>query len=379
MPCVLPVLPLKAISFYEVAQHDRTKCVLLGAAFSAGIVLTFAALAVVVLVLRTIQWGQQFGNVYFAAGVVIVLVAMALYQFGLFTISLPTTVYAVTPRHDTYTGNVLFGILTAVLSTPCTFGLFAGLMLWATSQPAVVGVVAMTTVGLGMASPYLLLSAFPELARRFPRTGPWSELVKQATGFLLLAVAAYFARPLLPDAADGDYWWWVVYGFLAAGGVFAVAQAWRFAGGRLRPVLVTAVVAAIILIPSGVLAAGFANPPAGWVDYSPEALAEARDGEGPVIVKFTADWCGNCHAIERVVYGSQAQMDALRDAGATLVKVDLTDPDAAGWPLLRELNPVGAIPFTAVFLPERDDPVKLSGLYGGDELRAALATESQRR
>ena len=372
VPCVLPVLPLKALSFYEVAKHDRGKCLALGVAFSLGITLTFAALAVLVLVLRAVEWGQLFGQTWFAATLGVILIGMAVYQFGFFTIALPQSVYAVTPRHDTYSGNVLFGILTAILSTPCTFGLFAALLFWASSQSAWVGVPAVTLTGVGMAFPYLVLSAFPELARKFPRTGPWSELVKQATGFLLLAVAAYFIRPLLPDALRGPGYWWLVYGCLAAGGLFAVAQAWHYGKGRLTPILVTAAVAAVVLIPSGLLANRLANPPAGWTAYSPETLAAARKLDKPVLVKFTADWCANCQTVEQRVFGTQAQMDAWRDDGVTLLKADLTKPDANGWPLLKELNRIGAIPFTAVYLPGGDEPAKLAGIYGSDDLRAVL-------
>ena len=373
VPCVLPVLPLKALSFYEVAKHDRGKCLALGVAFSLGITLTFAALAVLVLVLRIVEWGQLFGQTWFAATLGVILVGMAVYQFGFFTIPLPQGVYAATPRHDTYSGNVLFGVLTAILSTPCTFGLFAALLFWASSQSAWVGVPAVTLTGVGMAFPYLVLSAFPELARKFPRTGPWSELVKQATGFLLLAVAAYFVRPLLPDSLRGPGYWWVVYGCLAAGGLFAVAQACRFADGRLRPVLVTAVVAAAVLLPTGVLAARLANPPAGWTAFSPESLAAARRvGASPFWSSSPPTGAPTARPSSSASSARRQQMDAWRDDGVTLLKADLTKPDAVGWPLLKELNRIGAIPFTAVYLPGQDRPAKLAGIYGGDDLRAAL-------
>lgn len=372
VPCVLPVLPLKAMGFYEVAQHNRAKCLALGIAFSLGIALTFATLAVLVLVLRVVDWGQLFSQPWFAASIGLILVVMALYQFGVLEFALPSGAYAFTPRHDTYTGNVLFGILTAVLSTPCTFGLFAGLLVWALAQPAWLGVSAVTITGVGMAFPYLVLSAFPGLARNFPRTGPWSEVVKQAMGFLLLAIAAYFVRPLLPDQWRGPAYWWVIFGFIALGGAYATLRATQIAKGRATPIVVTALISLMIVAPLAAVTHSLANPPAGWTKYTPEAFAAALAADKPVLVKFTADWCANCQTVEHMVFGTQEEMDAWRDRGLTLIKADLTKPDAAGWPLLRELHPVGAIPFTAVYLPGADQPRKLPGIYGADDLTAVL-------
>src|SRR5205814_2735179 len=113
---------------------------------------------------------------------------------GILKFILPQTAYEHVPQGETYIANYLSGIFTAILSTPCTFGLFLGLLVWATTQPGVVGLSLLIAVGIGMAFPYVVLSGSPELARRFPRTGPWAELVKQMMGFLLIASAVYFAR-----------------------------------------------------------------------------------------------------------------------------------------------------------------------------------------
>ncbi len=192
MPCVLPVLPLKAIGFYEVSQHKRSRSFLFGSIFSLGIIVTFALLGCLVL-FRSHSWGDLFAKAWFVWGLAIILVLMSASLFGFFTFRLPMGAYTFEPRHDTYSGNFLFGGLTAILSTPCTAPLFPGLLAWAAAQPSKwIGVFMLTMVGFGMAAPYLILSAFPELARRFPRTGPWSELVKQMLGFFVLAVARIF-------------------------------------------------------------------------------------------------------------------------------------------------------------------------------------------
>ncbi len=167
MPCVLPVLPLKAVGFYEVGQHRRSRSILFGTVFSAGIIAVFAILAILVLVLRVVVWGKLFSEPWFIWPMVGVLVLMAFSLFGAFTFSLPVGAYRFEPRHDTYSGNFLLGMLTAILATPCTAPLLPPLLVWASSPslPRVVGVCAMLMVGVGMASPYLILM---RLARSRP-------------------------------------------------------------------------------------------------------------------------------------------------------------------------------------------------------------------
>ncbi|MEL7238420.1 MAG: cytochrome c biogenesis protein CcdA, partial [Planctomycetota bacterium] len=373
VPCVLPVLPLKIISFYETAQHSRAKCLAHGVAFSVGIVVLFAILAVLMFAFKAISWGQLFSNVWFSGGVTLLLVAAAAYQFGLLQFALPTNVYAAeqsaTGGRGAIAGNIAAGAFTAILSTPCTFGLFLGILIWAGAQPTWLGVLTIIVVGVGMASPYTLLSAFPGIARSLPQSGRWSEVVKQATGFILLGVAVYFARPLLPEVVRGPWLWWVIWASLLACGLYLVGAAVRYKQGYVVTGIVTLVLAGGTLP----IAYGFANPPVGWAKFGDESLAEARASEGPVLVKFTADWCANCQTIERNVFGTQDQIDALADQGVTLMKADLTDADAAGWPLLSELNPARAIPYTVVYLPGQDEPVRLVGIYGEDDVQEALA------
>ncbi len=243
MPCVLPVLPLKIMSFYETAQHDRHKSVLLSLWFSGGIIFTFLILALLVVVLHTLQWGQLFGKAWFIWTIVAILVALALSMMAGQSIRLPNAVYSITPRHETYTGNFLFGILAAVLSTPCTAPMFPPVLIWAAAQPWAVGTSAILMVGVGMAAPYVLLSAFPEVARKFPRTGPVSELIKQMMGFLLLAAAAFFAGSRF---LVGSSVWWPVFAVIVASGIYLVARTARLMP-RPRPVVVASVIAVVMV------------------------------------------------------------------------------------------------------------------------------------
>lgn len=382
MPCVLPVLPLKAMGFYEASQHDRGRAIAFGAAFSVGLIAVFVALSIFVLASRAIlgqhfQWGQWFAYAPFVWGMAIVLVLLGMSMLGAFMIPVPTALYGFSFRHDTMTGNFLWGVLTALLSTPCTAPMFAGLITWAVGQPMVLGVLTMLAVGVGMALPYFILSAFPQLARRFPRTGPASELVKQAMAFPLLGTAAWLIGPrLVEDPAH----WWLVVAVAVWGALFVLiraAQVLKSSGG----VLVTTALSVLVVGATVVVAARFNAPTSGtsateasaetWTKYTDDALAAARKTGRPVVVKFTASWCANCQVIEATVYRSPATLAELAQRNAILIKADLTKSDAPGWKQLNALGFTG-IPLTAIYLPGADKPVLFDAIYTDRDLFNAL-------
>jgi thiol:disulfide interchange protein DsbD len=376
MPCVLPVLPLKAAAFHRAAEHHRGKSIALGLAFSFGIVAVFGVLAVLVLVLRVVQWGQLFSYGWFVWSLVVLLTICALGMFGVFALELPTSLYAVDPRKDTIGGNMVFGAFTAILATPCTAPLLPGLLLWASSQPAYIGVPAMLLVGVGMAIPYFILSATPELAKKFPRSGPWPELFKQMMGFMLLAVAVYFAGGRL---IHGPEFWWLVVAVIAIASLYLVARTVQLSPNA-RPLGISATIAVILL--GGALAwtariTGLTAPAAtvagaSFVPYSDEQFQSLRNSGKPVLVKFTANWCTTCQVIEGTVFRDASVWNAIKQRDVAALKVDLTDEEAPGKDLLLKLNPAGGIPLTAIFVPGRDEPIVLASIYSSAELLAAL-------
>jgi thiol:disulfide interchange protein len=367
MPCVLPVLPLKAIAFYEVAGQKRGKSFLLGLVFAGGMIGVFALLGVAIFPLTLFKWGELFMYGWFVWPMVILLTIMALGLFGIFNVNLPIKIYSFTPRHDTIAGNFFWGALTAVLATPCTAPLLPPLMIWAAQQPSLVAVLTMTCVGVGMSLPYVILSALPNVARAFPRTGPWGELFKQMMGFLVLGTAVWLASGRL---ITGPGFWYAVACVGWAAAVFLLVRSLRIAASRRSIVL--AGVAGIFLAAIPTYAAYVLNISVGrWTQYSVATFNAARQTQ-PVLVKFTANWCATCQVIEANVYSKPDVWQALKSHNIQTFKADLTFPAADAStdanPLLTQLNPAGGIPLTAIFTPGNAEPIVLSSLYTHSEL-----------
>ena len=386
MPCVLPVLPIKAKGFYEVAHHQRSRAFIFGLVFSLGLISVFAVLAVLVLVLKAITWGDLFSNPFFVWTIVGLLVFLAMGMFGGYDVGLPNFIYNLQPRHDTVPGNFFWGALMAVLATPCTAPLLPPLLLWATSQPVALGVPAIIMVGVGMAFPYLILSAFPELARGLPRSGPGAELFKQMLGFMMLAAAAYFAGGRL---VHGTGFWWIVVAVVAVAAFYLMARTVQISRSAV-PVAVSSILAVAML--GGILwwtarINGLLRPPttsagavaAKWVPYSDAEFDAARAAGKFVLVKFTANWCATCQVIEGNVYQEPKVWQTLQERDVVPFKVDLTNSNAPGKSLLLKLNPAGGIPLTAIYPARGDQPIVLASIYSTDTLLAALDEATRAR
>ena len=367
-PCVLPVVPLKVMGLSQAAGN-RARCFYLGVVMSVGVVAFFAAIgAAIALLAGFTAISSLFQTGWFAVAVGLVIAVMALGMFGLFTTGLPQWVYRITPKHDSTIGSFLWGVLTAVLSTPCTAPFMGAATAWATQQSPGVTMGTFSSIGLGMALPYLILSANPAWVRRVPRTGPGSELVKQVMGLLLLGVASFFIGTGLspfvsePNAPAFRGHWWVVAFFGVAACVWLIVRTFRITHRPMRraiwTVLPTLFAAATIAVTVRVTDRG----PIDWRYYSDALFAERIAAGDVVVLDFTAEWCLNCKALESSVLHTEGVASRLNGPGVTPIKVDLTGDNPEGKARLRELNWVG-IPLLAVFGPGVDKPILLGDGY----------------
>jgi thiol:disulfide interchange protein DsbD len=362
-PCVLPVLPLKIMSLAHSAGQNRGRTLFLGLIMSAGVVAFWIFLATLMVSLTQFKAiNQLFQMSWFPIAVGAFIAIMAVGMLGLFSFQLPGMVYLVDPKKDSASGSFVFGIMTAILSTPCTAPLMGTAAAWSVTQPKAITLATLGSIGAGMALPYLVLAAFPQLVSRVPRTGRSSEIIKQVLGLLMLGVAAFFLGTGLDpfirepiDPATTWYWWaafvcvamaagWILINVARSKGSLAIRGFWA--------VVAIALAGTMLQITIRLTDKG----PVPWVAYTPERYDEARKAGKVVVLKFTATWCLNCHALENTVFRSTDVVALMQEPGVVPMKVDLTGDNQPGNAKLKELNWVG-IPYLSISGPGLDQPI----------------------
>lgn len=334
-PCVLPVIPIKIMALTQ-QTGDRRQSIMHGLAMGAGIFVFWLAIgAAIVFVSGFDSISSLFQRPIFGISVGVFIAVMGVGMIGAFTVQLPQAVYMFNPKHDTLHGSILFGMMTAVLSTPCTAPFMGSAAAWATKQnnaPLVLAVFG--SIALGMGWPYMLLAAFPKLVERVPRTGPASELVKQVMGLLLLAVAAFFVGTGLSGLiSQYPYlgkvlYWWVAVIFVTVAVGWLIWRTFQLTPSVAKRLVFTVVGLALLFgvtwwsksmteihqleyqrdhdakidrqkyvaeLEELVRSGGSGNAEIvlksqPWRPYDPEALAKAKKNKLVTIVHFTADW-----------------------------------------------------------------------------------------
>ena len=370
-PCVLPVLPIKAMGLAAKAD-SRGEALLAGGLTGLGIVGFWLVLGLAIASLTGLTAVHSlFQRPLFTLGVGVVIAVLAVGMAGWFTVPLPRAVYAVDTARGGWLGHVLLGVMTAVLSTPCTAPFMGSAAAWATTQPAGVTLAVFAAIGVGMALPYVLLAAFPKAVAWVPRAGPGAAAVKQVMALGMLAAAAYFLGAgllALGWRGPGHAAWFAIPWLLVAAAGLAAVKAWRHAKGRAWPAVFTGVAAVVL---AGAAWASFAPgeaEPIDWVAYEPGVLEELAAEGRVVVVDFTADWCINCKVLERTVLNTDA-VAGLADDGVAFVKVDLTGSFPAGEALLAEAGRV-AIPALLVRAPDGRETLNAEAYTAGQVVAA---------
>ncbi|OHB53487.1 MAG: hypothetical protein A2Y07_00340 [Planctomycetes bacterium GWF2_50_10] len=382
MPCVLPVIPLKVLSIFEQAKESKWRCITLGLAFCAGILLFFAVLGAANIFLRlslgiVFQWGDHFRNPAFVAGMAILMEVLALVMFGVATVHAPV-ITGNAQRRGGYVGSAGMGFLAALLSTPCSFAILTAAFAWAQAQTLWLGTIAIMIIGIGMAAPYAILTSMPSLLKHLPRPGRWMEIFKQAMGFVLLVVAVWLMS-ILP-AAGHTYilYFAVVVAFCVwMWGNWAdhdANAAKRFIV-RLFAVVITAIACYYLLMPALAARPQDSLSKQGsieWQKYDPTIIASARAQDRPVLIEWTADWCLTCKGVEQTVYARRDIQELIKLKNVLTIKADTTwAANQAAIDLQKIYNEPG-VPVQMIFVPQEPEPVRFHGLIIGEQMKKIL-------
>ncbi|MGA2915607.1 MAG: cytochrome c biogenesis protein CcdA [Sedimentisphaerales bacterium] len=373
MPCVWPVLPIIVMRLVSQAKQNKAKSIALGFAFAAGIILFFATLAIVSIILKLgfgiiFQWGDQFRNPAFIITMALLMVALALYMFGLWTFGIPTSIGGTGKQSGGFAGSVGMGFLAAVLSTPCSFAILAFVLAWAQTQPIPLATVTILLIGVGMSVPYVILAALPGLLNKIPKPGRWMELFKHATGFILLAIGVKLLEAVQPQKIIDVLYYAIVLAVCVW--MWGVWVQYNTPAMKKWLIRLAAIILAIFF--------GFvflSEPKKGLIDWQPynaDVIAAAKKNNQPALIKFTADWCFSCKILDKTVYSSAEIADLIKRKGVLAIKADTTEYDYPAAKALKEIYNEPAVPVTVLLLPGNNAPVKLAGNLIGGKLKEYL-------
>ena len=369
MPCVFPVIGIKVMGFVQQAGEKRSRVVLHGLLFTLGVLVSFWILAAVIAILRaggeSLGWGFQLQSAPFVFVITILLFVFALNLSGLFEFGQSAIGAGGRLLHRSgFSGSFFSGVLATVVATPCAAPFLAPALGVAFAIPAAESFLIFSVIAIGLATPYLLLSAFPWMIKMLPKPGAWMETFRQAMAFPLYATVGYLVWTLAGQLTEARYGGFAFLALLLGLVVIAMAT-WiygRYSGfDRTAKVRTAGRVAALLLLLGGLhLAYPQEKDPddpltINWIPWSPQLQEELRDEGKTVFVDFTARWCATCQTNKLSVFSSRRVLQRFADDEIVALQADWTNHDAR---ITEELSRFGrsAIPFNVIYAPGRDDP-----------------------
>jgi thiol:disulfide interchange protein DsbD len=332
MPCVLPVLAMKALALAKLSGAERRRIRVESLLYTAGVLTAFAAIGGAILVAGALGaaagWGAQFQSAWFCAAMALVMLAIGLNFSGLFEVGAGVAGFG---QSLAARGSFFTGLLAVVVATPCTAPFMATALAAAVALPPVDGMAIFLALGLGLAAPYAVLAAIPSLARLLPRPGAWMERLRQILALPMYATAAWLAWVVWRQAGEAG-----LAAVLGAGilvGVAAALYGQRQRGERLN-IRSAALGAAMVALAIGGLstqlpAASQSSLAAGSEKFTPARLAALRAAHHPVLVDMSAAWCITCLVNERVALAPAPVRAAFAKHNVAYLVGDWTqqDPD----------------------------------------------------
>ena len=382
MPCVFPVLSLKVLGFAKHAA-DRRNLLLGGLAYTAGVVLSFVALAALLLALRAggeqLGWGFQLQSPAVVAVLAALFTLIGLNLCGAFEFSsvLPSSLAAARARHPVVDAG-LTGVLAVAVASPCTTPFMGASLGLAVTLPTVQALAVFAALGLGMALPYLAASAWPRVAQALPRPGVWMVHFKTLMAFPMFATVVWLVWVLGQqtgiDGAAALLLLLLALAFAAwALGSPTLGPAARRGFGALALLLMAAALFwAAPALRQEAVASNSSAASETWQPWSAERVAQAQAEGRPVFVDFTAAWCVTCQFNKRSTLARSEVKAAFDERHVLLLRADWTRRDAAISAELSRLGRTG-VPVYALYAPGAAGPQLLTEILSVDEVLGALS------
>jgi thiol:disulfide interchange protein len=416
MPCVLPVLALKFDAFIRQGALSQKRSIGRGLAYSGGIVISFLILAGILLALKAggsrLGWGFQFQNPGFIAAMALFFTAFALNMLGVFEIGAGGA--ALAEKGIVGSGalrSFLLGVFATLAATPCAAPFMGAAIGYALGSGPMESLGVFALLGLGMALPVLLLSAFPRLAALLPKPGRWMETLQRLLGFILLGTVIWLLSLLSAFGGNGapirvlaamlgaaiSAWIWGRWGRASA------SRRSRRVSGALALSLFAASLGYAVLTSRNVPATASSAPPAAasngasaetgneagvpplkpiddeagltWEVFSEAAVRQAREAGQPVFIDFRADWCLSCILNEAGVLKDDRVVSEFGRLGLRAFRADWTKSDPE---IGKALASYGrrSVPLYVVYLPGRTEPFILPEILTQGAVLTAIGSIS---
>lgn len=363
MPCVLPVLAIKILSLVQQAGESRARILSLNLVYTLGVMTVFFAVAI-------LSWGigqslgAVFQNLTFMTVMACAVFLMGLSLFGVFELPVPGIIPSASDHQEGYLGAFNTGIIATILGIPCIAPFVVSFFTWTLTQPAPVVFLVFGTMGIGMASPYLMTGIFPALVNWLPKPGMWMVRFKQFTGFVMMGTVVW----LLFIIGGIDQTWQIpVLILLLALGLCAWMMANLTspidpASKRWRTYAFSLVVSAPVFL-FGLWMGQKVEERMPWQPFSESTLVELRQQGKPMLIDFTADWCVICKLNESVALNTEETAEFVRKHGITPLMADFTSENDE---IRKWLNQFGqdSVPLTLIIPPGLDSEIiALRGQY----------------